>query len=147
MPSCNLERDVPYRADQMFDLVIDMEHYQDFMPIDFSGHIVEHGPNTLRTSQAIRIDHIPLTFDSTASFHRPDWIRVESTSKHFNYFLIAWTFIRLEHGCNVRVQVDCTTHSPPLGVLLAPWIETFSKVLITAFERRAKDMYGMAPAS
>ncbi len=146
MPSCTLERRVPFSPEQMFDLVIDMEHYHDFMPIEFSGHIIEHGPDTLRASQMLRIGLIRLAFESTAGFHRPDWIRIESTSKPFSYFLIAWTFTRQEPGCGVRVQVDCATHSAPLAALLTPWMDTFTRVLIFAFERRAAEIYTQVQA-
>ncbi|MGA9855609.1 MAG: SRPBCC family protein [Gammaproteobacteria bacterium] len=146
MPSCTLERQVSYSADQMFDLAIDMESYHDFMPLEFGGHIIERGLDTLKASQAIHIGPIRLTFESSASFRRPEWLRVESTSRPFNKFLIAWTFTRMERGCSVRVQVDCTTRSPLLGALLAPWMEIFTRESISAFERRATEIYPQVQA-
>jgi ribosome-associated toxin RatA of RatAB toxin-antitoxin module len=128
----------------MFDLVIDVERYQDFMPLEFSARIIERGAASIRASQAIRIGPLPLKFESNASFRRPDWIRIESTSKPFSYFLIAWTFKRLGQGCNINIQVDCTTRSPLLAALLAPWMETFADNLVSAFERHAAEVYSRA---
>ena len=125
----------------MFDLVVDVERYQDFMPMDFSARIIKRDTENILAKQTLHIGPMSLGFESSANFRRPEWIRIESTSEPFSKFLIAWNFVRVEHGCNVRVRVDCTTHSVPLSALLTPWIETFTRVLISAFERRAAEIY------
>ncbi|HVC28902.1 MAG TPA: type II toxin-antitoxin system RatA family toxin [Gammaproteobacteria bacterium] len=144
MPSCSLERHVPYSAEQMFDLVIDVERYQNFMSLEFSARIIERGTASVRASQTMRIGPLSLKFESDASFQRPDWIRIESNSRPFSYFQIAWTFAGLGQGCNISIRVDCTAHSPLLEALLAPWMETFAGNLVSAFERRAAEIYSHA---
>ena len=141
MPDCTLERYLPYSAGQMFDLVIDVERYREFMPFEFDAHVLERGAGTLRSVQALRIGPMRLKFNTQASFLKPDWIRVVSTSGLFKYFEIAWKFTGLEQGCNIRAHVECTASSPLLGMLLAPWVETFTANLISAFERRAAEIY------
>jgi coenzyme Q-binding protein COQ10 len=141
MPSCSLERRVPFSPEQMFDLVIDVERYREFMPFEFDAHIIERGTDSLLSSQALRIGPMPLKFNTNASFQRPDWIRVVSTSRPLKYFLIAWTFTRLAEGCSIRAQVECTADSPLLAALLEPWVEAFTHSLISAFERRASEIY------
>ncbi len=145
MPSCILERRVSHSPEQMFDLVIDVEHYQDFLPLDFSARIIRRQAEQILARQSLRIGPMNLSFESTASFHKPDWIRIESVSGPFSQFLIAWNFTRQEQGSLVRVQVECSTQSAPLAALLAPWMETFTSGLVSAFEKRAQSAYGANP--
>lgn len=147
MPARSLEREVPYSAEQMFDLAIDVEHYKDFMSLKFSAHVIERSAERILVTQSLRVGPMSFSFPSTATFHRPDWIRIESSGGPFSYYLIAWKFTKLAQDCLVHVEVDCATHIPPLAILLAPWMETFSSGLISAFEKRARDIYGLSPAS
>lgn len=141
MPVCTLERHLPFSAEQMFDLVIDVEHYQDFMPFEFCARIIERGTEAMRTSQTLRIGPIPFKFESRTTFCRPEWLRVISTSSPFKYFSIAWTFTRRGQECAIRAHVECTADSLLLTALLTPWMEPFTHSLIFAFERRATEIY------
>ncbi len=146
MPSSSLERPIPYSPEQMFDLVIDIEHYQDFMPLEFSARVTERHAGRILAHQSLRIGPMNLSFASTALFHKPDWIRIESSSSPFSYFLLAWKFTRLERGSCVQIEVDCNTRSATLAMFLGPWLEAFTGKLISAFEKRAHDIYGRIPA-
>ena len=145
MPSCSLERRLPYSPEQMFDLVIGVEHYRNFLPLDFSARVLQRQPDLIKARHSLRIGPMLLSFDSTASFHRPEWIRIESTGSPFSHFLIAWRFTRMQHGCQVQVWVECSTRSAALAALLAPWMETFTSGLVDAFEKRAQAVYGPIP--
>ncbi|MDE2236124.1 MAG: type II toxin-antitoxin system RatA family toxin [Gammaproteobacteria bacterium] len=145
MPSCSLERRLPHSPEQIFDLVIDVEHYQEFLPLDFSARVMRRQPGQIQARQSLRIGPMSLSFESTATYRRPDWIRIESISGPFSRFLIAWDFIRMERGSLVRIQVECSTHSAPLSALLAPWMETFTNGLVSAFEKRAQAVYSANP--
>jgi len=141
MPVCTLQRHVPFSAEQMFDLVIDVERYREFMPFEFDAHVIERSTDSLLSSQALRIGPVPLKFNTSASFHRPDWIRVISTGGPFKYFLIAWSFTSQGQGCDIRARVECTAGSSLLAPLLTPWVEAFTRDLISAFEKRAAETY------
>jgi coenzyme Q-binding protein COQ10 len=142
---CSLERQVPYSALQMFDLVLDVERYHEFMPFTFRAQVVGRDNNSLATTQNLNIGPIPLRFDSRAHFRRPNWIEVRSSSAQFRDFIIEWAFNGTDGVCRVQVRVECTPRSLLLTVLLTPWIGMFTSSLINAFETRAQAVYGRLP--
>lgn len=79
MAECREERRVPYRAAQMFDLVLDVERYREFMPFGFDAEIIRRATGRLWGHQALRLGPISVRFDTRVRYRRPDWIVVLSS--------------------------------------------------------------------
>lgn len=126
----------------MFDLVLDVERYREFVPFDFDARVVARGSDKIRCRQNLRAGPFRVEFDTETRYHRPDWIRVCSEGPLFRHFTIDWAFVNATAGCDIHVRVDCLPRSLPLIAILTPWINGFASGLVAAFERRAGDMYG-----
>lgn len=125
----------------MFDLVIDVERYREFMPFTFEAKITGRTADRLLANQTVGIGPATLRFASEARFQRPDWIQIRSATSQFRNFSIDWQFEPAPGGCRIHVQVDCTPRSAVLEALIEPWIQTFTEGLVAAFERRAAGLY------
>lgn len=145
MPVSAVERHVPYSAAQMFDLVVDVERYREYIPFTFEARIIRRTADTIFAIQTISIGPLTLRFESQATFHRPDWIQIRSDNRQFRDFVIGWRFTDRNHGCEVATRVDCTPHSRVLGTLITPWLAGFTENLVSAFEQRAAAIYGNSP--
>ena len=142
MPSCSLERQVPHSPEQMFDLVIDIERYREFMPFTFEARITDRTADSLLANQTVGIGPVALRFASEARFRRPDWIEIKSATSQFRSFTIDWRFADLPEGSRIHAHVDCTPRSAVLEALIEPWIGGFPEGLVKAFEARAAALYG-----
>jgi len=138
----SLERHLPHSPEQIFDLVIDIERYREFMPFTFEAKITGSTANRLLANQTVHIGPAALRFASEARFHRPDWIQIKSTTSQFRNFSIDWKFNPAPEGCRIHAQVDCVPRSAVLEALVDPWIEPFAEGLVSAFEQRAASLYG-----
>lgn len=146
MPDFAIERHVPFSATQMFDLVLDVEHYADFMPLEYRVTALERAADELRSRQTLRLGPIRVGVDSHARYRRPDWIAVDFSGGPFRTLRIDWTFASVNGGCQVRAQVSYKIGSPFLQPFFAPWVSRFIRGLVSAFEQRAADLYGAAAA-
>lgn len=130
----------------MFDLVIDVERYREFIPFTFEARITRRTADTLFAVQTLGIGPLTLRFESQAQFQRPDWINIKSDNRQFRNFVIGWRFTDRDHGCDVETRVDLAPHSRVLAALIAPSLAGFTENLAAAFERRAAAVYSGSPA-
>jgi len=142
MGGSTLERHVAYSATQMFDLVLDVERYREFMPFGFGARVLSRGVDAMQSVQHLNVGPFHLQFETHARYFRPDWVEVRSDSDAFRRFILDWRFGDVDRGCDIRVTADCVPNSLLLAAFLRPWTGSFAGSLVSAFERRAKAIYG-----
>lgn len=142
MPVSNFDRRVGYAPEKMFDLVLDVERYREFMPFGFTAQVLHRGAEEVLSSQRLSIGPFELGFETRALYHRPDWISIKSDAAAFRRFALDWTFTAAPGGCEIRASVDLLPRSLLLGTLLAPWIPRLADNMVATFEHRAFNLYG-----
>ncbi|MGF1612963.1 MAG: type II toxin-antitoxin system RatA family toxin [Gammaproteobacteria bacterium] len=142
-------RVMPYRAEQIFDLVADVEHYPQFLPMWEEARIVEHGRNVYHTDQVVRIGLLRTRFRSQTRLSRPRRIEITSSEGLFRHFSIRWHFARLPRGKGCQVDCDLVweVRSPLLQSLLQLVLVEAGQGIVTAFEQRAHELYGEKAAA
>ena len=73
------EREVPYPAERLFDLVADVESYPDFLPWWAAARIIAREDGAYRTDQVIRFGPIRQRFPTRTVLRRPREIDVTAT--------------------------------------------------------------------
>jgi len=146
MQTHTVEREVPFRPDQLFDLVADVERYPEFVPWWVAARVRRRGNGEYHTDQVIRISMISQRFMSRTVLRRPDWIEVTSSENPFNKLEIRWRFDPApgDH-CRVRLDLLFNFKSATLGKMLGLVSGEAAHKLINAFEARAHTVYGAAP--
>ena len=83
---------LPYSAEQLFDLVFDVESYPDFVPGWQSARILQRERQSLRVEQKFKAGLLTWQFDSRATFSRPTRITIESIGRPFRHLVLDWRF-------------------------------------------------------
>ncbi len=138
---------LPYTADQMFDLVADIEKYPEFLPWCAAARIRSRdGAEPIETVEADLVISFKVfreRFGSRVTLN-PDALVIgtEYIDGPFKYLVSEWRFDAVESGCEVKFSVDFEFKNRLLqGAIGLVFNEAMQRV-VRAFEDRAKVLYG-----
>lgn len=143
MPSHSEQRLLPYTPQQLFDLVIDVERYPEFLPWCLAARIRRREENSLTADLVIGFKMVRERFTSRVAFDREglevDTQYVEGPFRHMHSL---WRFQPQEQGCLVDFSVDFEFRSRVLQKLIQPLFQEAVRRMVRAFETRAVALYG-----
>jgi coenzyme Q-binding protein COQ10 len=153
MPQFSTKRRVRHSAPDMFDLVADVEHYPEFVPLCRSLHVRQRtadgeGREVIVADMTVAYKVIHETFTSRVTLDRKKLeILVEYLEGPFRKMNNRWRFQPAgEAGCDVEFFIIYEFRSRTLGVLMGAMFETAFRRFSAAFEWRADHVYGAHPA-
>lgn len=135
MPDYSYQVTLPHARDSVFDLVLDIERYPEFVPGWREVRVLERGQHWLRVEQRIGTGLIRLRFVSLASFERPHRIGIESARFPFRHLQIDWRFTSVPDGC--LVELDASLALVAMNRLVDPLAAQFGAGMLDSFRRRA----------
>ena len=149
MPQFRTRRRVRHAAADMFDLVADMEHYPEFVPLCQDMRIRKHsttgeGIETVVAEMTVAYKVIRETFVTRVMLDRPNLqILVEYLSGPFSRMENRWDFHPAgEQLCDVEFFISYEFKSRIFAMLMGAMFETAFRRFSQAFERRADKVYG-----
>ena len=149
MPRFSNKRRVQHRAEQMFDLVADVERYPEFVPLCQSLKIRQRmpkpdGTEVVVADMTVSFKLVRETFTSQITLDQPNLkILVEYLKGPFSSLENRWTFEpKGDDACDVGFFLAYEFKSRMLAVLMGAMFDaTFSR-FSSAFEKRADVVYG-----
>jgi coenzyme Q-binding protein COQ10 len=143
LPKHSDRRLLPYAPEQMFDLVVDVEKYPQFLPWCIGARIRERGTQTITADLVIGFKVYRERFTSRVTMQRPDRIDVAYSDGPFRYLENHWRFEAAPSGgCLIAFDVDFELKSKLLqGMLELVFTEAIRR-MVGAFEARAMKLYG-----
>lgn len=152
MPSFETRRQVPFTPLEMFELVADVEHYPEFVPLCEGLTIVsrdgEGDKRTLVAVMDVGYKAIRKSFTSKVSLDRTvPRVDVDLVQGPFNRLINRWTFSENAAGCEIRFFIDYEFKSVMLQLLFGAAFEQAFGRFAEAFEARAHKIYGRRTAS
>ena len=149
MPKFAVTRRVAHAADQMFDLVADMESYPEFVPLCRSMRVRKRtatgeGIETVVADMTVAYKMIRETFTSRVTLDRPNLqIHVEYLSGPFSRMENRWDFHPVgDRLCDVEFFISYEFKSRMFAMLMGAVFDTAFRRFSSAFERRADQVYG-----
>jgi coenzyme Q-binding protein COQ10 len=150
LPSFREERWVRHRAEQMFDLVADVERYPEFVPLCKalrvrSRRMDDEGRETLVAGMTVGYKLIRETFTSRVMLDKPRLkVRVDYIDGPFSHLENLWTFRDEAEGDGSRVGffIDYEFRSRTLGAVMGSMFDAAFRKFARAFEQRADAVYG-----
>jgi ribosome-associated toxin RatA of RatAB toxin-antitoxin module len=142
MPRVERSVFVHYSAEQMFDLVADIEEYPNFLPWCSGSRVVADGGGV---EASVEIDYrgIRSRFSTRNHLRYPEQIRMELVDGPFKTLDGQWQFHALRPGaCKVRLTLRYAFASSLLGRAVAPVFDSIANSMIDSFAQRAEDLYG-----
>jgi len=134
---------VTYTPEQMFDLVIDVERYCEFLPWVKSAHVHERSERELRASITMERAGVKQSFTTHNEMERPNWMSLELVEGPFRTLDGRWTFTPIgTAGTKVVLEMKFEFANAITSMLFGRAFEHSVGQLIDAFVVRAKASYG-----
>jgi len=142
MPTHAERQLVPYRPDQLFDLVADVGKYPEFLPWCVAARVRSRTERELRADLTIGFGPFRETFGSRVVLDRPHSVRVAYEKGPFRYLNNEWDFLPHQHGTEVDFIVDFEFRSRILQAAIGVVFNEAVRRMVNAFQKRARDVYG-----
>lgn len=143
MPSHAEKRVLPYTSQQLFDLVMDIEKYPEFLPWCVAARINERGKNELSADVIVGYKMFREKFSSRVHFKRANEIEVEYLQGPMRHLHNKWAFRDIRSGqCEVDFYVDFSLKTKLFETLVDQFFHRALVKMINAFEARAAQLYG-----
>jgi coenzyme Q-binding protein COQ10 len=146
MPSHKEIKTLPYSAKQMFDLVLDIEKYPQFLPWCLAAKITKK-INDLHLEADLVINFKGFTqkyssdVRASKTIDNEFLISVAAIDGPFKSLVNSWQFKDISGGCQVEFFIDFEFKSLILGKMIGMIFEKATNKMIDAFEARAKIIY------
>jgi coenzyme Q-binding protein COQ10 len=149
MPRHQEIRELPYSAQQMFDLVADVQRYPEFLPWVIAMRVREDtqiltvadmivGFKGLRESFTSNV-HKSAQDSPAGKLHRIEVDYVDGPLAHLSNI---WEFSDIDGGCRVDFMVDFAFRNRLFESLAGQMFDKALRKMIGAFETRAAALYG-----
>ena len=133
MPGIHQKRVLPYTCEQMFELVADVRSYPEFLPWVIATRIQSDSETEM---VADRVEK-----------KRPESIHVHYIDGPRSDLHNAWEFAEVDGGCEIDFCVDFTFKSRIFERLAGAYFDRAFRMMMTAFEKRADELYGNSSSS
>jgi len=143
MPTHAEKRILPYTLDQLFDLVVGVDLYPQFLPWCVASRITRREGNVFYADLVIGYKMLQEKFSSRVTALRPDHIHVEYLDGPMKHLSNHWRFIDNGDGTTtIDFFVDFEFKNPILKKLIEMFFNEAIKRMVQAFEDRARKVYG-----
>ena len=133
---------VPYRPEQMFELVADVGKYPDFLPWCVGSKVRSRTTEQAVADLTIGFGPFRESFTSRVILERPHLVRVRYENGPFRYLNNQWKFTPHPNGCRVDFFVDFEFRSRVLQAAIGVVFNQAVGRMVAAFLKRARDVYG-----
>jgi len=149
VPQFSTKRHVHHSAEDMFDLVADVEGYPDFVPMCAAMHVrsakeTGEGVTVIVATMTVAYKVIRQSYTSRATLDKPKLtILVEYLDGPFKRMQNRWAFHPAgDKACDVEFFIDYEFRSRTFAMLMGAVFDTVFRRMAAAFEARADKIYG-----
>lgn len=143
MPRHEETRHLPYTPEQMFDLVADVQRYEEFLPWVNAIRIRSNSETEMVADMVVGFKGLRETFTSKVVKKRPDELRVDYLDGPLKYLYNLWHFRSDgQGGVLVQFEVEFAFKNRLFEALAGQVFGTALRKMIGAFETRAAVLYG-----
>jgi len=146
MPKHHEKRVLPYTQEQLFALVSDIEHYDEFLPWCLNSRFISKESDELVIAElVIGFKMFRERFVSRVHMTPHERIHVDYLQGPMKYLSNEWIFTPVAdspHKCMVEFYVDFEFRNPLLQKMVGLLFAEAFRRMVGAFERRAAELYG-----
>ena len=132
MPSHREKRILPYTSEQLFDLVLDIEKYPEFLPWCLASRVNTRDKSHLSADVIVGYKVFRERFSS---------IEVEYLQGPMSTLQNKWVFKDVRDGCQVDFYIDFSLKTKIFETLVDQFFHLALAKMINAFEARAQVLY------
>lgn len=134
---------VPYSAEQMYNLVNDIESYPEFLPWCSNTRVYDRTDAGLRASLTMSTAHISQSFSTENTMQPGRRIDVHLLTGPFKYLRGHWWFEPVDNNsCRVSLEMEFEFKSRLVKMALSKVFHHIVNSLVDSFSERAAQVYG-----
>ena len=147
MPKQEESKTVNYSKDQMFDLVADIDRYDEFLPWCNNSKIIntsiKDDIKIVIADLEIGYDQFVYTYRSEVKLHKDkSEINVRNLDGPFKYLENNWKFVSVnESDCEIQFKIDFELNSTFFDILMRKFFDLAFQKMVDAFVSRANEIY------
>lgn len=146
MPRHFEKRVLPYSCEQVYALVADVERYPEFLPWCLEATVIRNQQDDMRAVLAVGYKSFRETFTSLVHLAPPYAITVEYGGGPLKRLTTQWDFKPLgETECEISFFLAFEFKSFLFGAMMDLFFDKAFLSMVSAFEERARDLYGENP--
>jgi coenzyme Q-binding protein COQ10 len=148
MPTHKETRHLPYSPEQMFDLVADVQRYEEFLPWVTCIRVRSDSETEMVADMIVGFKGLRETFTSKVNKHRPDEIHVDYLDGPLKHLHNHWRFrpdgadTNGTGGVLVDFEVGFEFKNRLFEMIAGQMFDSALRKMIGAFEARAAALYG-----
>jgi ribosome-associated toxin RatA of RatAB toxin-antitoxin module len=133
---------VTFSPEQMFDLVIDVERYPEFLPWVAAAELHEKSDRDLLASMEMQRGGMRERFTTRNEFERPGFMDMRLVRGPFRVLDGRWTFVPIaDAGTRIELLMRFEFGNPFVSLLFGKAFEQSCSTLIDAFIARARALH------
>ncbi|AIL65097.1 Oligoketide cyclase/lipid transport protein [Rickettsiales bacterium Ac37b] len=147
MPIHKTKINSKYTTKQLFDLVVDIEKYPEFLPWCAGAKILSQDNNVIYADLMIKFKIFSGKYTSKVSYKAPKlddlsaMISVELVEGPFTHLYNKWQFIPIDTGSMVYFDLDFGFTSSILNHFISGMFQKAAEKMVLAFNMRALQLY------
>ena len=148
MPRHSESRHLPYTPEQLFEMVADVGHYDEFLPWVVAVRVRSSSETETLADLVVGFSAFKERFTSRVVKERPDRIVVDYVEGPLKYLHTEWRFEPAgDGGTNLHFSVDFAFRSRLFEALAGQMFDRALRRMTGAFEQRAATLYGISRSS
>ncbi len=138
MHSFEETRVLPCSAQAMYDAVMDIESYPDFLPWVAAARILTRDDDELTAELVAELAGRQHSFQTLDRFMPGKLVEIRLLDGPFKFLESLWSFEALgESSCKVHFSIEFEFKNMMLDIVASPIFSTACKSMVHAFEKRA----------
>lgn len=135
--------ELPYSAQQIYDLVNDVASYPEFLPWCVEAEVHEQTETTMRATLVMAGKGLSKAFTTRNRMIPGERIEVALEKGPFRSLRGTWVFHALdEQRCRVDYSLEFEFSGGLLNMALGPLFNQIAQTMVDSFHRRAEQLYG-----
>ncbi len=133
---------VPYTAEQMYNLVNDVEKYSQFVPHCVESQVIQSSLDEIHASLTFASAGIHKSFTTLNRLQPHKMVEMRLINGPFKSLEGFWSFEQLEgHLSKVTLNLEFELATGVLKMLFGPIFSQVASLLVDAFQKRAEQVY------
>lgn len=143
MPIIHEEKIVPYSAEQIFELVNNVEDYSNFLPLCYKSQVIHQSAENMHAILGFEWKGIRQNFSTNNIIHANKSIEMNLEDGPLDKLVGTWKFIHIEEkSSKVVLDLEFFVKNKIMNSFLNKFVTKLASNFINGFTNRAKDIYG-----
>lgn len=142
MPVVSKQALVPHTAEQMYQLINQVEHYPLFLPWCQATEILSQSAQEMKAKVKIAKGPVTKSFITHNTMQPNQEVTMKLVEGPFKRLFGTWRIDDHEQGCEISFYLEFEFSSPLLSLTFGPIFNQATQTMMSSFLQRANELYG-----